>query len=160
MSVCPDDTITLADDGEVLVKADECMMKGYYKNPEATKEVLINGILHTGDLGKFDEDGNLYITGRKKDILVLENGNKIFLPEWEKELAVALETDDVALTLENGEITLFVGNKDGFLNVSMLKDKLAAFNKNKPFNLQITGLVVMPDALPKTATGKVKRYAL
>ena len=160
MSVCPDDTITLADDGEVLVKADECMMKGYYKNPEATKEVLINGILHTGDLGKFDEDGNLYITGRKKDILVLENGNKIFLPEWEKELAVALETDDVALTLENGEITLFVGNKDGFLNVSMLKDKLAAFNKNKPFNLQITGLVVMPDALPKTATGKVKRYAI
>ena len=160
MSVCPDDTITLADDGEVLVKADECMMKGYYKNPEATKEVLINGTLHTGDLGKFDEDGNLYITGRKKDILVLENGNKIFLPEWEKELAVALETDDVALTLENGEITLFVGNKDGFLNVSMLKDKLAAFNKNKPFNLQITGLVVMPDALPKTATGKVKRYAL
>lgn len=96
----------------------------------------------------------------QKDILVLENGNKIFLPEWEKELAVALETDDVALTLENGEITLFVGNKDGFLNVSMLKDKLAAFNKNKPFNLQITGLVVMPDALPKTATGKVKRYAL
>lgn len=91
---------------------------------------------------------------------MLENGNKIFLPEWEKELAVALETDDVALTLENGEITLFVGNKDGFLNVSMLKDKLAAFNKNKPFNLQITGLVVMPDALPKTATGKVKRYAL
>lgn len=53
-----------------------------------------------------------------------------------------------------------MGNKDGFLNVSMLKDKLAAFNKNKPFNLQISGLVVMPDALPKTATGKVKRYAL
>lgn len=160
MSVCPDDTITLADDGEVLVKADECMMKGYYKNPEATKEVLINGILHTGDLGKFDDEGNLYITGRKKDILVLENGNKIFLPEWEKELAEALETEDIALALKDESLTLFVGNKDGFLNVSTLKDKLAAFNKNKPFHLQISHIVVMPNALPRTATGKVKRYAL
>lgn len=48
--------------------------------------MLIDGVLHTGDLGKFDDEGNLYITGRKKDILVLENGNKIFLPEWEKNL--------------------------------------------------------------------------
>lgn len=160
MSVCPDDEITLGEDNEVLVKADECMMQGYYKNPEATKEVLIDGVLHTGDLGKFDDEGNLYITGRKKDIIVLENGNKIFLPEWEKELAEALETEDIALALKDESLTLFVGNKDGFLNVSTLKDKLAAFNKNKPFHLQISHILVMPDALPRTATGKVKRYAL
>lgn len=160
MSVCPDDEITLGEDNEVLVKADECMMQGYYKNPEATKEVLIDGVLHTGDLGKFDDEGNLYITGRKKDIIVLENGNKIFLPEWEKELAESLETEDIALALKDESLTLFVGNKDGFLNVSTLKDKLAAFNKNKPFHLQISHIVVMPDALPRTATGKVKRYAL
>ena len=122
--------------------------------------MLIDGVLHTGDLGKFDDEGNLYITGRKKDILVLENGNKIFLPEWEKELAEALETEDLALALKDESLTLFVGNKDGFLNVSTLKDKLAAFNKNKPFHLQISHIVVMPDALPRTATGKVKRYAL
>ena len=122
--------------------------------------MLIDGVLHTGDLGKFDDEGNLYITGRKKDILVLENGNKIFLPEWEKELAEALETEDLALALKDESLTLFVGNKDGFLNVSALKDKLAAFNKNKPFHLQISHIVVMPNALPRTATGKVKRYAL
>ena len=86
MSVCPDDTITLADDGEVLVKADECMMKGYYKNPEATKEVLINGILHTGDLGKFDEDGNLYITGAKKIFSCLKTATRFSCPNGKKNL--------------------------------------------------------------------------
>lgn len=160
MSVCPDDTIKLADDGEILIKSDECMMQGYYKNPQATEEVLSDGFLHTGDLGKFDEDGNLHITGRKKDIIVLENGNKIYLPEWENDVALALGIDDVALALKDDAITLFVGNGDEFLNVSILKDKLAAFNKSKPFNLQISQLVVMPGALPRTATGKVKRYEL
>ncbi len=160
MSVCPDVEIALGEDGEILVKSDECMMKGYYKNQTATDEVLIDGVLHTGDLGRFDEDGNLYITGRKKDVIVLENGNKIFLPEWEAQIASTLETDDVALALKDGVVTLFVGNKDGFLNVSTLKDKLAAFNKNKSFGLQIADLVVVPGALPRTATEKVKRYEL
>lgn len=71
--------------------------EGYYKNKTATDEVLINGVFHTGDLGKFDKDGNLYITGRKKDILVLENGTKIYLAEWEAELQKALNIDDIAL---------------------------------------------------------------
>lgn len=128
MSVCPDDTITLADDGEVLVKADECMMKCYYKNPKATKEVLINGILHTGDLGKFDEDGNLYITGRKKIFSCLKTATRFSCPNGKRTCRRTRNRRRRAHP-RNGEITLFVGNKDGFLNVSMLKDKLAAFNK-------------------------------
>ncbi len=160
MSVCPDDEITLGEDGEILIRCPECIMQGYYKNKAATNEVLVDGVLHTGDLGKFDEGGNLYITGRKKDIIVLENGNKIFLPEWESQVAEQLGIEDAALSNKDGEITLFVGNDDGFLNVSLLKEKLAAFNKNKPFNMQITRLEILPHALPRTATGKVKRYEL
>lgn len=160
MSVCPDDQITLGEDGEVLIRGDECMMQGYYKNPEATKEVLIDGVLHTGDMGYFDEDGNLHITGRKKDVLVLENGNKIYLPEWEEKVAAALGVEDVAIALKDDAITLFIGNKDGYLNLSELKDKLAAFNKERPFNTQISRLEVLPHELAKTATGKVKRYVL
>ncbi len=160
MSVCPDDEIKLASDGEILIKSDECFMQGYYKNPQATSEVVSNGYFHTGDLGKFDKEDNLYITGRKKDIIVLENGNKIYLPEWENDVMLELGIDDVALALKDDIVTLFVGNKDGFLNVSALKEKLAAFNKSKPFNLQISQLIVMPGALPRTSTGKVKRYEL
>ena len=71
MEICPDDTITLSEDGEILIQAPTCMMQGYYKRPESTAHVLIDGVFHTGDLGRFDEEGKLHITGRKKDILVL-----------------------------------------------------------------------------------------
>ena len=83
MEVCPDDTVTIAEDGEILIQAPTCMMQGYYKRPDATRAVLRDGVFHTGDLGRFDEEGLLHITGRKKDMLVLPDGTKIFLPEYE-----------------------------------------------------------------------------
>lgn len=160
MSVCPDDTITIADDGEILISAPTCMMKGYYKDEQATRQVLENGVFHSGDLGKFDKDGNLHITGRKKDILVLENGTKIYLAEWEAELQSALKIDDVALNLVGNAITLFVGNKDGNVDENKVKDDVNRFNSSHTFDQQIVGVKVLDTALPRTATGKVKRYAL
>lgn len=160
MSVCPDDEITLADDGEILIKCPECIMKGYYKNQSATDAVLSNGIFHSGDLGKFDEQGNLYITGRKKDILVLENGTKIYLAEWESDLRTALEIDDIALNMKDGCVTLFVGDKDGNIDANLVKEKVSDFNKTKSFDQQIADVCVLPHALEKTATGKIKRWTL
>ena len=68
--------INIADDGEVLIKGDN-VMKGYYKNPKATSETIINGWLHTGDVGKIDSDGYLFITGRKKEIYVSSSGKNV-----------------------------------------------------------------------------------
>jgi long-subunit acyl-CoA synthetase (AMP-forming) len=160
MTPCPDDEITLSGDGEILIKCPECIMKGYYKNKTATDEVLINGVFHTGDLGKFDKDGNLYITGRKKDILVLENGTKIYLAEWEAELQKALNIDDIALAQKDGVVTLFVGDKDGNIDKDDVKNKVNEFNKTKSFDRQIGDVCIMPHALERTATGKIKRWAL
>ncbi|OFW66944.1 MAG: long-chain fatty acid--CoA ligase [Actinobacteria bacterium RBG_16_68_21] len=72
----PGAEVRLADDGEVVVKGGN-VFAGYYKNPQATAETLVDGWLHSGDLGSFDADGFLTITGRKKDIIITAGGKNI-----------------------------------------------------------------------------------
>jgi long-chain acyl-CoA synthetase len=68
--------VKIADDGEVLIKGPN-IFQGYYKNDEASSETLEHGWLHTGDLGHLDDDGFVYITGRKKDIIITAGGKNI-----------------------------------------------------------------------------------
>ena len=112
LEICPENTVTLADDGEILVAGASCMMKGYYKHPEDTAAVLRDGILYTGDLGRWDEDGRLHIIGRKKEILVLHDGTKLFLPEYESRIAAALPGRDFAVLEKNGRPVLLLVDPD------------------------------------------------
>jgi long-chain acyl-CoA synthetase len=75
--VLPGVEIRLAEDGELLIKS-PCLFSGYYNDPDATALVLQNSWLHTGDLAEIDGDGYVYITGRKKELIVSSNGKKIY----------------------------------------------------------------------------------
>ena len=157
MEVCPDDTITIAEDGEILIEAPTCMMQGYYKRPDATRAVLQNGVFHTGDLGMFDEDGLLHITGRKKDMLVLPDGTKIFLPEYESAVMQALGHTELAVTLRDEKpVLVFSGEGDA----KAIGEKLRDLMRTLPRGQQITDILMTDEPLPRTATGKIKRWEL
>ena len=133
------------------------MMQGYYKRPDATREVLRGGVFHTGDLGCFDEHGLLHITGRKKDVLVLPDGTKIFLPEYESALMQALAHTELAVTLRDGRpVLVFSGEGEA----GAIGEKLKGLMRTLPRGQQITEILVTDEALPRTATGKIKRWEL
>ena len=157
MEVCPDDTITIAEDGEVLIAAPTCMMQGYYKWPQYTDEVLRHGILSTGDLGRFDEEGKLHITGRKKDMLVLNDGTKIFLPEYEAGLMQALGHTELAVVLRGGRPVLVYS---GEAERKALQERLLPLMATLPRGQQLGDVIVTEEPLPRTASGKIKRWEL
>ena len=86
--------VILSDDGEILTRGD-MLMKGYWKDDEATAQTIQNGWLHTGDLGEVDDDGYITITGRKKDIIVNSGGDNIAPSRVEGVLTIEPEIEQV-----------------------------------------------------------------
>ena len=158
MTVCPDDTITIADDGEVLITAPTCVMQGYWRQPEDTAKVLIDGVLHTGDLGTIDENGKLRLTGRKKEMLVLSDGTKLYLPEYEQALSDALGGEATCILLINDQPILVLEGE--VRPTGAIWEKIRPVLDQRPRNQQIKRIEFYEKPLPRTASGKIMRWAI
>ncbi len=161
--------------GELAVKGPTVML-GYYQNEEATKETIVDGWLHTGDLAYFDKDDYIFITGRKKNVIVLKNGKNVY-PEEIETLINKIEgvkesfvfgkpeiDDDKDLKL-SAKIVYDpdeMKEKFGLEDVEEIKKKLWAdvklINKKMPTYKYIKELYITDKELIKTTTQKVKRY--
>jgi long-chain acyl-CoA synthetase len=154
--------------GEVLARGQNIML-GYYNNEEATEAVLQDRWLRTGDLGKIDEDGNLYIVGRSKDVIIDSNGKNIYPDEIEdlysksgfiKELSVVGLPDDdggekiASLVVPDYEHDIALARAEVNKKVEEYFREVSA---SLPFFKRVKVLHITPFELPRTATRKVKR---
>ncbi|MBO4343232.1 MAG: AMP-binding protein [Clostridia bacterium] len=157
-------------EGEICVRGNTVML-GYYKRPDLTKEVIEeNGWFHTGDFGKIGEDGRVYITGRKKNMIVLKNGKNIYPEEVEDSLQSNKEIEEIIVSAIKGEdgeeIRLsaeIYPSPDMIEKMSddelydAIKKVVEASNDKLPLYKRITKVVIRKTPFEKTTSGKIKR---
>ena len=165
--------------GEIIARGPS-VMPGYYNNPSATKETFDNGWFKTGDLGYFDEEGFLFVCGRKKNVIIANNGENVYPEEIEDilnrnqfvlESMVYGEEDEkhneriVALIVPDTSAFIEYSNKNNVqinpeLIDNLISQAVKETNKQLPAFKQIRNFYIHEHELEKTTTQKVKRYAV
>ena len=157
---CPGADFRIEEDGEVTI-ATPCMMQGYI----GAEPMFEGDRFFTGDLGWFDDKGRLHLKGRKKDVLLMADGTKIFCPEYEENLEHLTGLPDLGVTMKNGRAVLVAGSlsndpaTEADMRAKLLKT-VGEYNRSLQRSQQIYDVIVRAEPLPRTATGKIKIYEL
>lgn len=153
----PDDHVQykLDETGEICIKGD-CVMLGYYKDPEATAEVIdADGWFHTGDLARMDEEGFYYITGRKKNLIILASGENVSPEELEKKLALCPAITECIVKEKGQKICAVIYCPED------KQEEVRAFvtevNRSLPLYKRISAMEFTAEPLPRNALGKLLR---
>ena len=153
----PDDHVQykLDETGEICIKGD-CVMLGYYKDPEATAEVIdADGWFHTGDLARMDEEGFYYITGRKKNLIILASGENVSPEELEKKLALCPAITECIVKEKGQKICAVIYCPED------KQEEVRAFvievNRSLPLYKRISTVEFTVEPLPRNALGNLLR---
>lgn len=162
--------------GEICFKGDN-IMQGYYKNPQATEEILIDGWFHTGDLGYIDEEDFIYITGRKKNVIITKNGKNVFPEELEYYLGRVPYIAESMIWGDEGEdgsndttiiatVTLSEEDVADKLGESytdeeardLIWEEVDKINEELPYYKKIKQIRIRKEDFEKTTGKKIKRF--
>ena len=145
--------------GEIAVRGQN-VMKGYYNQPEETKRVLRDGWFYTGDYGKLDSDGYLYITGRRKNVIVMQSGKKVYPEELEQLLYELPYVTEALVTgeLRNHDLKIAAHLYCGENSTESLDYDLERLNRSLPAYKHIGTYYLHEAPFEKTSTGKIKRF--
>ena len=153
----PDDHVQykLNETGEICIKGD-CVMLGYYKDPEATAEVIdADGWFHTGDLARMDEEGFYYITGRKKNLIILASGENVSPEELEKKLALCPAITECIVKEKSQKICAVIYCPED--KQEEVKVFVTEVNRSLPLYKRISAVEFTAEPLPRNALGKLLR---
>ncbi|MFA5354359.1 MAG: AMP-binding protein [Thermodesulfovibrionales bacterium] len=165
----PGADIMIGEDGEVMVKG-PMVFPGYYRNPEVTEASFDGGWFLTGDLGSKDPEGYLYITGRKKEVIILSSGKTVYPEDVEKpyssirlikEICVTgMEKDGVAEALHGIIVPDMDYARDSFIGniAEALRWKINGVSQGLPEYMRIKGFTMRQEPLPRTPLGKLRRF--
>jgi long-chain acyl-CoA synthetase len=155
-------------DGEI-VAAGKNIMKGYFQREDETNDILRDGWLYTGDLGHLDKKGRIFITGRKKEIIVLSNGKNINPAEIELKVEkLSPLVNEAAVFMMNDKLNLIIVPDEAGLQKENITNEQKYFRDNvlKPYNDRATSskrllkLHISNEELPKTRLSKIQRFKL
>ena len=153
----PDDhcEYKLDETGEICIRGD-CVMLGYYKDPEATAEVIDKeGWFHTGDLARMDEDGYYYITGRKKNLIILASGENVSPEEMEKKLALCPAVTECIVKEKDKKICAVLCCPEE--KQEEARNFVTEMNRSLPLYKRVSAVEFTTEPLPRNALGKLLR---
>jgi long-chain acyl-CoA synthetase len=161
--------------GEILTRGFH-VMDGYFKSPEKTSEVMKDGWFRTGDIGYIDEEGFLHISGRRKNLIVLGSGKKVFPEEVEKIIGRSSYIKEMCVLGKRAERGLRKGHEEVYAVIvpefgafgeapqrdhkkinKLIASEIARLGKNLADHKRIKGFEIRYEELPKTSTKKIKR---